>query len=63
MTKLNIASQIITFLASLSALCLVIFLTSKEYNKRQIHICEISHDASTTTLPCEYVDGIVKIKL
>jgi len=48
---------LILAIIAFSLICIV------EYNKRHIHTCEITHDASTTTLPCEYLDGIVKIKL
>jgi len=45
------------------SLCCLIIAISDEYKKRTINQCVLIHDASTTTLPCEYVDGIVKIKL
>jgi len=63
MKILESISHVIVFITSLAALSLVVLIFSKEYNKRQFHECEITFDASVVTLPCEYVDGIVKIKL
>jgi len=64
MTKiLENAILIATFILLLVAIVLCVLNTAKEYNKRQFHQCEISFSESMVTVPCEYVDGVVKIRI
>jgi len=68
MTKiLENAILIAAFILLLVAIVLSILTCTREYAKayasRSIYKCEISFSESMVTMPCEYVDGVVKIRI
>lgn len=63
MNKLSNTTIVLQFILTLLLISLVILMLSKEYNKRQFHQCEISFNESMVTVPCEYVDGVVKMRI
>ncbi len=63
MTKLSNTTIVLQFILTLLLISLISLMLSKEYNKRQFHQCEISFSESMVTLPCEYVDGVVKMRI
>ena len=63
---MHTASYVILLVLALSVICLLSLVSAKEYReyrmKRELK-CEILFYESMAIRKCEYVDGVVKIKI